>query len=149
METLKAQFIIASVGLLAVMVSNRKQITGNPLSILLATALIALGVFAPFVWQYGQHFMYGQPFTPRLNFFWGVGAYWVGLRICNEHLPGFRVSFCRDTKKTVFAFAFYMFLAVAFAWSKFFFVFLILPGAIVTIILPWDLSYTPKYIILR
>lgn len=135
-DILKAQLIIMAVGVVVTIVSFRHQYRAHILSVLVAIGLIYLAIIAPAALNYFQHFVQGEDFEPRLNFFWTFLAYWVSLKWCDNHLPRFSVYWGSDMNRSLGALGFYQCLASCFAWNQIVFVFLMLPGFLATILLP-------------
>lgn len=135
-DTLKAQLIIMAVGLVVVMISIRTEYRANPLSVLVATALVYVGICAPAGLNYFRHFTQGVDFAPRLNFFWSFLAYWLGLKWCDRKLPRFSVDWDEGMNKSLVAFGFYQCLASCFVWNKILFVFLMPVGFLATLLIP-------------
>lgn len=133
----KAQMIIMAVGTYVTVLGYRHRYQANTLTIFLAAVFIYLGVCAPIGLNYFQHFLQGKPLNPELNFFWSFLAYWVGLKWCDLKLPHFSVDWDDGMNKSLLVFGFYQCLASCFAWNQIVFVFLMLPGLVFTLLVPW------------
>lgn len=142
-DILKAQMIIMGVGVVVTVVGFRHQYRANILSVLAAIGLVYLAIIAPAALNYFQHFAFGDDFEPRLNFFWTFLSYWVGLKWCDNHLPRFSVYWDEGMNRSLVALGFYQLLASCFAWNQIVFVFLMIPGALATVLLPLG-SLWPK-----
>ncbi|NJM66948.1 MAG: hypothetical protein HC851_15400 [Acaryochloris sp. RU_4_1] len=137
---LKTMLIFSAIGIYVVLLGFRKEFRANTITIFLAAVVIMALISAPLGLQYLRHWIEGVPLKLELNYFWGLIAYWLGLKLCDSKLPGFQVDWSSYMRCSICIFAFYYFLALSFGIHKVLFMFLCWPALVCTplfLLIPW------------
>jgi hypothetical protein len=143
---LKTILIFSAIGVYVVLLGYRKEFRANTITIFLATGVIMALISLPLGVQYLKHTVEGVPLKLELNFFWGLIAYWLGLKLCDSKLPGFQVDWSSYLRCSICVFAFYYFWALSFGIHKVLFMLLCCPALVCTPLLllgPFD---APDYV---